>query len=62
MVNPIIKQEREEKYQEKVRDYLDSVRFLIQIAPEQARYHRATFDAHIAEGFTPEQALLLTKG
>ena len=31
----------------------------IQLAAIQAKMHRISYDAHIKEGFTPEQALVL---
>ncbi len=31
----------------------------IQLAAVQAKLHRISYDAHIKEGFTPEQALVL---
>ena len=62
MINPIAKQEREEKYQEKMVDFIENCRFLIQSTPEHARVRKALYDSYLAEGFTPEQALSLTKG
>ena len=56
MINPIAKQERDEKFQEKMRDFIENCRFLIQSAPEHARVRRAMYDSYIAEEFTPEQA------
>lgn len=61
MINPIAKQEREEKHRQKVAETIDNCLFLIQTAPEFARARRAMYDAYLDEGFTPEQALILCK-
>ena len=60
-INPLAKAEREEKYKAKILEALEGTRFLIETAPEYARARRVMYDAYIAEGFTPEQALALCK-